>query len=194
MRSGEHIINLKKVALTFLILAFLLGCAASGIYRDPTMDFGSVQTVAVMPFANFSKEQAAPERVRDVFITMLLSTGSIYVIPPGEVARGITINGVSNPTAPTGEEVIKLANSLKANAIITGVVNEYGELRSGNTSANIISVSAQMIEGQTGRVVWSASSTKGGIGVKDRLFGGGGEPMNNVTVKAVNDLLDKLFK
>ena len=190
----ENIINFKKMILAFLVVAFLLSCAATDVYRDSTMDFGSVQTVAVMPFANFTKEQSAPERIRDVFITMLLSTGSIYVIPSGEVAKGIAVAGVSNPTAPTGEEVMKLASSLKANAVITGAVNEYGELRSGTTSANIISVSVQMIEGQTGRVVWSASSTKGGIGIKDRLFGGGGEPMNNVTVEAVNALLDKLFK
>ena len=192
--SGEKIINFKKIVLTSLIITFLFGCAVNDVYRDSTMDFGSVQTVAVMPFENFTKEQTAPERIRDVFITMLLSTGSIYVIPSGEVAKGIAVAGVSNPTAPTGEEVIKLTNAVKANAVITGVVKEYGELRSGTTSANIISVSVQMIEGQTGRVVWSASSTKGGIGIKDRLFGGGGEPMNNVTVEAVNALLDKLFK
>ena len=148
----------------------------------------------LLNFANFSKEQTSSERVRDVFITMLLSTGSIYVIPPGEVAKGIATTGVLNPTAPTGEEVIKLTNAIKANAVITGVVKEYGELRSGTSSANIISTSVQMIEGQTGRIVWSASSTKGGIGMKDRLLGGGGEPMNTVTLKAVNDLLDKLFK
>ena len=191
--AEEKIINFKKTILAFLIAAFLFGCA-SDVYRDSTMDFGSIQTVAVMPFANFSKEQTSSERVRDVFITMLLSTGSIYVIPPGEVAKGIAAAGVLNPTAPTGEEVIKLTNAIKANAVITGVVKEYGELRSGTSSANVISLSLQMIEGQTGRIVWSASSTKGGIGMKDRLLGGGGEPMNTVTLKAVNDLLDKLFK
>jgi hypothetical protein len=52
----------------------------------------------------------------------------------------------------------------------------------------------QMIETQTGRVVWAASSTKGGITFGDRLLGGGGEPMNVVTEKAVDDIIDKLFK
>ncbi len=50
-----------------------------------------------------------------------------------------------------------------------------------------------MIETQTGKVVWTASSTKGGISVWDRLFGGGGKAMNEVTEEAVDDLLDKLF-
>jgi hypothetical protein len=51
-----------------------------------------------------------------------------------------------------------------------------------------------MIERSSGVVVWSASSTKGGVSVWDRLLGGGGRPMNTVTEKAVNDLLDKLFQ
>jgi len=28
----------------------------------------------------------------------------------------------------------------------------------------------------------------------DRMFGGGGQPMNVITADAVNELLDKLFK
>jgi hypothetical protein len=42
--------------------------------------------------------------------------------------------------------------------------------------------------------VWSASATRGGISASDRLFGGGGEPMDEITSEAVRDLLDKLFK
>ena len=38
-----------------------------GQYRDPNMDFGSVQKVAVLPFANLTKDEKAADRVRDVF-------------------------------------------------------------------------------------------------------------------------------
>jgi hypothetical protein len=34
----------------------------------------------------------------------------------------------------------------------------------------------------------------GRIGMKERLIGGGGEPMNNITEKAVNEIINKLFK
>ena len=57
----------------------------------------------------------------------------------------------------------------------------------------MVSVSFKMMEGQNGKIVWSASSTRGGVGFKDRLLGGGGEPMNVITEKAVNDILNKLF-
>jgi len=182
-----------RAALLFLL--FAMGCAGTShnVYRDPNMDFGSLQAVAVLPFTNLTREQMAADRVRDVFMTMLQATGGVYVIPPGEVARGISRLNLERPATPTAEEIVKVAKILNADAVIAGTVSEYGEVRSGTTSANVISVSLQMMEAQTGRGVWTASSTKGGVTTTDRLFGGGGEPMNLVTQKAVTDLLDKLF-
>jgi len=130
------------------------------VYRDPNMDFGSIQTVAVTPFTNLARDQIVADRVRDVFIGRLLSTGAVYVLPVGEVARGIVKLELQNPSSPTPEDVVKLGTLLKADAVITGVVREYGEVRSGSSTANIISMSIQLIEAGTGKVVWSASSTK----------------------------------
>jgi hypothetical protein len=181
----------------FLIFMLLAGCAFFGRgdqYRDQNMDFGSIRTVAVMPLANLSRDQVAADRVRDVLSNMLLGTGGVYVVPPGEVARGIARVGIMTPVTPSTEEIQKFATIIKADAVITGAVKEYGEVRSGSSSANVISLSLQMVESQTGRVVWSSSTTEGGITAWDRLFGGGGKPMNETTEKAVNDLIEKLFK
>lgn len=193
MRTGKVLRRSKILIYSSLIL--LTACATtSDTYIDPNMDFGAIKIVAVMPFANLTRDPVIAERVRDVFINKLLSTGAVYVLPTGEVARGVARSEIQNPTAPSGEEVIKLGGIVKVQAVITGTVREYGEVRSGTTSANIISLSLQMIETQTGKIVWTASSTQGGIGILDRLFGGGGQPMNKVTEKAINDLINKLFK
>ncbi len=185
----------RKGILFSFILFSLTACAGSGeFYRDSNMDFGSIQTVAVMPFANLTRDNAAGDRVRDVFLNKLLATGAVYVVPYGEVAKGVGRAEISNPVAPSPEEVVKLAGLIKVSAIITGVVREYGEVRSGTSAANAISMSLQMMEGTTGKVVWTASSTKGGINMWDRLFGGGGRPMNDITESAVNDVINKMFK
>lgn len=183
--------NNKAIALCTLALA---ACASGRRYQDKSMDFGSVRTVAVMPFVNLTSSGTGNERVRDVFSNMLLATGAVYVLPSGEVARAASRTGVVVPATPTREEAMNLGKALNAEAVITGVLKEYGEVRSGNSSANAIAVSVQMIETQTGKVVWAASSAKGGIGFWDRLLGGGGEPMNKVTEDASRDLLEKLFK
>jgi hypothetical protein len=184
---------LRKVIL-YAALVLVSACTSADLYKDQKMDFGSIYTVAVMPLTNLSRDQAASERVRDVFETMLLASGDVYVVPQGEVARGVSLAGVINPSAPSNDEIKKLGTILKADAIITGVVREYGEVRSGSATANVLSLSFQMAEVQTGKVVWSVASTKGGIGFLDRLFGGGGEPMNDITEKTVKDVINNLFK
>ncbi len=106
----------------------------------------------------------------------------------------IISSSIANPTTPTPDEVTKLCKTIKVDAVFTGVVREYGEVRSGTAMANVISVSMQLMEGQTGKVVWSADTTQGGIGIVDRLFGGGGQALNDITEKAVDELINKLFK
>ena len=183
-----------KSLLVLSILALVACAGGHDTYIDSNMDFGAVKTVAVMPFVSLTRDPVVAERVRDVFITRLLSTGAVYVVPVGEVARGVARVEIQNPSAPSSDDIVKLGGIIKAQAVITGTVREYGDVRSGTVSANIISLSLQMIETQTGKVVWTASSTKGGIKIWHRLFGGGGQPMNKITEKAVNDLINGLLK
>jgi TolB-like protein len=187
-----------RLAVAILVLGGLVGIARTSaqvtdVFRDSRMDFGSIQTVAVLPFTNLSRDQIVAERVRDVFISRLLATNAVYVLPVGEVARGISGTELQNPQAPAPEDIVRLGAFLKAEAVITGVIREYGEVRSGSSAANVISMSIQLIETGTGRVVWSASSTKGKVSFWNRLIGGGGEPMNRVTEKAIDAIFDKLL-
>jgi hypothetical protein len=177
-----------------LAAALLAGCATGPTYHDRAMDFGAIRTVAVLPFANLSRDNLAGERVRDTFSNLLLASEAVYVLPQGEVGRGLNRAGLAVPTAPSKDEVVALGKTLAADAIFAGVVREYGEVRSGSSSANAISVSVQMYETQTGKVIWSASSTRGGVGFWDRVLGGGGQPMDKVTEDAVNELLRQLFQ
>jgi hypothetical protein len=165
---------------------------AEVVFRDENMDFGSIRAVAVMPFVSLTRDNIVAERVRDVFITRLLATGAVYVVPVGEVARAAVQAEIQSPSTPGPEEVVKLGGIMKVQAVITGTVREYGEVRSGLSSAGVVSMSIEVIETETGRIVWAAGSTKGGITIWDRLFGGGGQPMANVTAEAVNDIVSKL--
>jgi hypothetical protein len=197
-KKMKNIVRFKHAAYicaAMLVFAALPGCAfrSADVFRDANMDFGAIRTVAVMPFANFSKDIQASERVRDVLVTDLMATGSVYVVPTGELSRGIISAGLANPTIPSIDEVIKLCRILKADALLTGSIREYGEVRSAGATAEVISLSLQTIEGQSGRIVWSASTTQGGIGLKDRMLGGGGRPINDTTEKAVQDVIGKLL-
>lgn len=182
------------VGVVFLLLTGCVLQTPQSDFTNQNMDFSAIQSVAVLPFQNLTSDDQAAERVRDSFMGMLLATEAFYVLPPGEVARGINRAGVRTPQTPTMDEVKSISTIIGVEAVITGVLREYGTVRSGATEANLVSLSLQMIETQTGSIIWSASSTKGGITMTDRLLGGGGKPMNVVTEQVVNDLLDKLFE
>jgi hypothetical protein len=178
-----------------LALAVWSGCAKKRTYHNPNMDFASVKTVAVLPFWNLTRDPQGGDRVREVFTNALLSTNAVYVIPTGEVARAVSRVGIAAPVSPAADEVVKLCGMLKADAVITGVLKEYGEVRTSSATANVVALSLQMQEGGTGKVVWSGSSTKGGVGWSARLLGAsGGDPVNDVTEQVVDDLLGQLFK
>ena len=191
----EMVLLRSRLTLLLALLALATGCAKSRSYQDRNMDFGSIRTVVVMPFWNLTTNQQAADRVRDVFSNALLATHAVYVVPTGEVARAAARLALATPVTPSAEEVVKLAALLKADAVVTGVVKEYGEVRSSSSASNVVSVSLQMHEAATGKVVWSGTSTKGGVTWGARLLGtGGGEPMNAVTEQAVDDLLAQLFQ
>jgi TolB-like protein len=186
--------NSTKKIVVACVFAMIAGCASDDVYFEPNMDFGSLQSVAVLPFQNLTGMDEAAERVRDTFMGRLLATGAVYVLPPGEIARGLSKIPRIPPSGPSTDQIKQLSTILAVDAVITGVVKEYGPVRSGATSANIVSISLRMIEISSGQIIWSASSTRGGVNLLDRLFGGGGRPMDTVTVKAVDDLLNKLFE
>lgn len=196
--------NWKKIlfdnSIVPVLFLFLGGCVlipwtgSQDDYTNAVMDFGAIKTVAVLPFQNLTSDDQAAERVRDSFMGMLLASEAFYVLPAGEVNRGISRAGMRSPQIPTVDEIKSISKVLEVDAVITGVLKEYGTVRSGSTEANLVSLSLQMFETQTGAVVWSAASTKGGINMMDRLIGGGGQPMNKVTEQVINDLLDKLFE
>jgi len=156
------------------------------------MDFGAVQKVAVLPFSNLTRDEKAADRVRDVYTNMLMATGALYILLRGGCSR-ISRAQLTDRTAPSEEEIKRLGGILGVDSVMTGVVKEYGEVRSGSVSSNLVSMSLQMFEVKTGKVVWSASRQRRDQHDRPDVRGGG-KPMNIVTEEAVVDLIDKLYK
>ena len=185
----------RTLVLANILCGLLVASCANKLrtFHAKGMDFGSIQRVGVLPLANFSRDNSAAPRVRDAMTTMLLATEAFEVLPQGEVARAMMRTGVRSAEMLTSDKLKELGKLLKVDALFTGAVREYGELRSGQATANSISLSLQLYEVATGKTIWSAQTTQGGVTFVDRLVGGGGKPMATVTEKAIDVLIDSLF-
>jgi hypothetical protein len=133
VRHSAPLVRLVRLAAPFVVVAFAACGTTSHVYQDEGMDFGAIERIAVMPLSNLSREVTAGERVRDVLSSAILSTGAVYVLPPGEVTRAIARAGIASGSAPSVDEIVKLGQALKAEALLTGTVKEYGEVRSGSS-------------------------------------------------------------
>jgi hypothetical protein len=95
------------------------------------MDFGSIQTVAGQPFSQSDRQRQGRETVRDVFMTMLQAIGARCTSCPRASRAWHQPLSLREPTAPSAEDPSSCAQLVGAEVVITGVVSEYGELRSG---------------------------------------------------------------
>jgi hypothetical protein len=113
-------------------------------------------TVAVVPFRNESTRDGADEIMAAEFTRHLLATGQYDVLESGELRetllrfRIIMERGVSRSTAASF-----YANA-GADFVLGGEVHEYADANDGRAAG--VRFNAVLLDGQTGELVWSATS------------------------------------
>ncbi|MEJ2085913.1 MAG: hypothetical protein P8Y44_09580 [Acidobacteriota bacterium] len=188
--------DLWKWMLAATIVMLSLGCSSTlepTEFTNPDIDFGFVERVAVLPFQNLSNDQQAGFRATRLMITELLASGAIDVVEPGEVEGALAkIRG--RPSQPSIEEIVGLGQSLEVQAVIMGTVAQSEILRSGAVGIPAVTLDAQMVETETGAIVWAATHTEKGGSASARFLGSGGQPISVTTRKCVQELLKSLLE
>ncbi len=188
--------NILPLAAMTVLLLTGLGCASSiqpTEFTNPDVDFGFIERVAVLPFENLSNDQQAGFRATRLMITELLASGAVDVVEPGEVEGALAkIRG--RPSQPSIEEIVGLGQSLEVQAVIMGTVAQSEILRSGAVAIPAVTLDAQMVETETGAIVWAATNTEKGGSASARFLGSGGQPISVTTRKCVQTLLESLLQ
>lgn len=167
---------MHRVLLTLVVAAALAGCGGPTRYARQDVDLGAIATVAVIPFENLTSDKLAAERTHRMFLTELLNLDAFRVVEPGEVLRALRRDSM-DAAALTPEDMKRLGETLKAQALFLGTVLEYDEGRSGGGPANPrVRLAFRLVDTETGTTLWSVSRTDGGATLASRLFGVGGSP------------------
>ncbi len=190
--------SLKKyvIALMVSVLFVISGCRGDiPVYHmSEDIDFSFYKRLAVVPFDNLTNDRNADEIVRQVVVSELLASGLVDVVFPGEVRAAFAELGIKSVSTLTKSQIKALCNSLKAEAIIVGAVEEYGEAKMGNVSAPQITVSLMMADANTGSIVWSITKTRGGAGFMARHFGARSETVSETLLLLVRESIRTLYK
>jgi len=166
--------------LTAAALLLVLGCGGSSRFLDPEADLPFYERVGIIPFTTLSQDRAGGYRVTDVFFSELLRSGFAEVAEPGQfTAAMLRVRGGTSPeNVWSTDELRRLGEEAKVQAVFLGTVREYGSIQKGRDSVPVLSLEVRLVDTATGRLVWSASRDEEGdsgfpiLGWgKDRMMG-----------------------
>lgn len=158
----SHIFKTLGFGCLIGLLALAAGCATDAqSFRHPQADLSSITRVAVIPFENYTNSQYAGEKVTTTYISELLMGIEVEVVEPGEVARVLQSNNIVGSKL-SQNDIKTVGAALKADTLIFGSVQEYGQERVRNENYPVVSVSVRWVDVNTGNIIFmGTASTEG---------------------------------
>ncbi len=188
-------LNILFLALSsMLILFFVYGCGTTSklYYVQQQFDYTSIKRIAVLPLESLTSDEYAGEKIRQSIITDLLSRG-IDVIEPGEVTRSLIDLKIRSLSSIKTSDIQTLAKTLGVDALMMGSVEAYGISKGISVSYPEVSISLRLIEGSSGKIIWSVCNTSGGPDFWTRHFGAENISLTETANKVVKEAIDTLF-
>ena len=115
--------------------------------------------VAVLPFNNLSGRKDAGKIVTNTYLTELFKSGRFRVEEPGNVLQFMMQERIDVVGEMEIEKIQTLGKRLKVDGVLVGSVEEFDDGRGGPT---MVSITARLVESESGRVVWSEQRRKKG--------------------------------
>lgn len=172
----------------------LAGCGGTAptTFIHPEYNFGYVERVAVVPMENLTNDQGAGARATRFFVNELLATEAFAVVEPGEVTRALATVSEVRTAELTRDQVMRLGKELKVQGLFLGSLTEAASARSGGGTVNHVTLSARLVETDTGETVWAATHTADSRSFWSTLFGTADRSLSEVMRECVHECLRTL--
>ncbi len=177
------------------IVMLLAGCApAPRLFVNRQADMTLYKRVVVVPFTNLTGEPFATARIQRALTTELVIADRFQMIDPSTLLGELEKANVTPD--PTGQielgQLQAVAARLKATAIIRGTVTEYGIHRQGTDEYPVVAFDCEMVDVQTGIVIWRISLSESGKGRLPLIGGAGERTFSRVTQAACQRAVELL--
>ncbi len=190
--------GMRNIFFSTFMLVVLLGIAGCGSkatsdsFIREDVDLGYIQRIAVLPLENYSDDQYAAKRVRNVINTQILAMGLFDTAEQGLVDSVLLREAIEQNTPIDQLTLKRLGQRLKVQAFIMGAVDQAGDVRRGANTFPEIAMTLRLLEAESGRILWQASGYRNGESLSRRLFGMAAIDSYQVALKLTRDLLSSL--
>lgn len=186
----------RVLRLALVGFALAVGSCAAGprvfVSRDADMTY--YRKLAVLPFANLTGDTYAGGRVTRAFVTELVIAERFQLVDPAQFVAELERAGA--PPDAQGhvdpQKLKEVAAKVGATGVIRGAVTEYQMGRSGADEAPVVSFDTEMVDAETGSLVWRVSVTRRGKGRLPILGGSGTRSFGSVTQEACAQAVERL--
>lgn len=175
-------------------LLLLAGCGGPSRFLDPEADLPYYERVGIIPFTTLSQDRAGGYRVTDVFFSELLQSGFAEVAEPGQfyAAMARTRGGTPPENVWSTEDLHKLGEEAKVQAVFLGTVREYGMVQRGRDAVPSLGLEVRLVDTASGRLVWSASRDETGGSGFPILGWGRDHSLGTLTTRVCRELVQAL--
>jgi hypothetical protein len=121
---------------------------------------GGEQGEELTAFEGVKVEPEAQKEITKIFTEKLEKAGKFSLIPQEEVATVMDRMGLKMHEIPPGEAVLKLGQSLRADAVLVGSVSAYAERRGGPLAVDrpaTVGFTASLISIPDGETLWTGN-------------------------------------
>jgi len=162
---------------TFIMMVFLLltACASFDVREDNVSvaeDASEVKRIAILRFDFDRPEKGRIERgkierpanageiVADIFAGHLLGTGLYQIVGKERIEALLQKNNLSQPDLLAVSDWQQIQDVLGVDAIVIGVVSEYGDWRSRLNWGGVAIFTARLVDIPSGSLIWSISANR----------------------------------
>lgn len=166
-----------------------VGCAAHRVTAQPG---GPRPTVVMLPLENLSGRSEYGDRFSRLVWSLLGGTGRFDVVDPGQVDAMLVEMRIRSAGSLTTEQVLKTAGRLNARWVIAGTILESSVVRTADGDMPAFGLALRVLDGQTGKVVWTDLRARTGQD-RETIFGWGREEnLDRLAESTARDLIRHL--
>ncbi len=160
MRADSRGLSVFFLAALVLVV-FTAGC--SGIRQRPArgkpVAGAELKKIAILPFHNISGRRDAGKMVANNFVTEIFVDGRYGVEEPGNILQFMLQENVSVVGEMGIDRIRILGLRLGVDGVLVGIVDVFDD---GTKTAPTVSLTARLIESESGTIVWSGQVSKSG--------------------------------